>query len=189
MGDSYTIQISSDLVNKLARDGQEKKRVKKSKPKKPEVPHKHQTELSSSPAAPKSGSSGAWPAQAPVFFPLLPPSPPAPAAPAIAELEAIRSVLQQSEGVMKKLEQQEANMTQELTQRAKELRDKEFKLPYQKSMPCEAERDACRRCYQENLKQPLKCAQVVRSFDECARRARQQQQQQEVNSKAWPAQL
>jgi len=182
MGDTYTIQISSKLVNKLARDAEgRKKRAKKSKPKAREVPHKHQSEPNSVSTAPKSSSGGAWPVQAPMFLP-VPPSPSPPPAPrAVAELEAIRAVLQESEGVMKKLEQQEANMTKELTQRAKELRDKEFKLPYQKSMPCEAEREACRQCYQENSKHPLKCAQVVRSFDDCARRARRQQQ--EVNSK------
>lgn len=174
MGDSFTIHISPDLINKLARDaGGPKKRTKKSKPKIKEVPPKHQGEQNQAPAAPGTGSSGPWPVKPPMFLPI--PSLPPPA-PAMAELEAIRAVLQESEAVMKKLEEKEANMTRELSQRAKELRDKEFKLPYQKSMPCEAEREACRQCYQENSKDPLKCAGVVRSFKECARLARQQQQ-------------
>lgn len=184
MGDSYTIQVSANLVNKLARDAEgPKKRTKKPKPKIPEVAPKQQNEkLNPSPAAPMTGPSGVWPVQNPMFLPMPPHAHSAPAAPALPELDAIRSVLQECETVLKKLEQKEANMTQELTQRAKELRDKEFKLPSQKSIPCEAEREACRQCYHENSKQPLKCAEFVRSFKDCARRARQQRQQQEVNS-------
>ena len=173
MGDTYTIQICSSLVNKLARDEEgRKKKAKKSKPKVPEVAHKHQNEPNSVPAAPKSCSGGAWPVQPPMFLPCASFPSPSPQSTCRA-----RSHLS---WVMKKLEQREANMPPELTQRAKELRDKEFKLPYQKSMPSEAEREACRQCYQEHSKQPLKRAQVVRSVDDCTRRARRQQ---EVNSK------
>ncbi|ONK72733.1 uncharacterized protein A4U43_C04F22610 [Asparagus officinalis] len=173
MGDSYTIQISSNLVNKLARDGEgRKRRTKKSKPKIPEIPNKSEKEPTPSPAAPKTGPSSVWPVQTPVFMPVPDQTP---GSAALTELETIRSRIQESENVVKKLEQKELNMTKELNQRAKELRDKEFKLPYQKSMPCGAEREACLQCYQENLKQPLQCAEVVRTFNDCARRARQQQ--------------
>lgn len=176
MDDSFTIQISSNLVNKLAReDGRKlKKKVKKQKPKIPDEPVKPPTEAKPAPTVPKSGSDMAWPVQSPLFFPVPATPPPV----AVAELEAIRSVVQQSEDVVKRLEKQEADMVQELTQKAKELRDREFKLPYQKSVPCLAEREACLECYKKHptSTETLKCAPMVKSFADCSRQSRQKQQ-------------
>lgn len=169
MGD-FSIQISSNLVNSLtAGEEKSKKKTKRTKTKLPQ-PQRPQTKANPSQGfeAPKSGPAGTgWPLQAPVFLPAPPP--------AIAELEAIRSVLQESERVVEKLQRQEENKVQEVTQRAKELRDKEFKLPYQKPLPCVAENEACLACYKEHMKDPLKCADLVRSFADCARRVRQLQ--------------
>ncbi|XP_010931866.1 uncharacterized protein [Elaeis guineensis] len=168
MADSFTIQISSNLVNRLSGDENNiKKKTKKPKAKVAREPH--QPKVKPTPNTPTSSSGGAWPLQPPMFLPVAPPPPPA-----IAELEAIRSVLQESERVVEKLEKQESSMLQELNQRAKELRNKEFKLPYQNPIPCTAEREACLQCYKEHAKDPLKCAQVVKNFADCARQARQQ---------------
>jgi hypothetical protein len=46
------------------------------------------------------------------------------------EVEAIRSILKESEAVLETLEKKEAGARQELSKRAKELHNKEFKLPY-----------------------------------------------------------
>ncbi|GMN32602.1 hypothetical protein TIFTF001_003752 [Ficus carica] len=176
MGD-FSIQISSNLVNSLAgEDEKSKKKTKRTRTKLPREPQPqrpqaktNQKQVSDDFAIPKGPSATGWPLQPPVFFPVTPP-----AHLASAELEAIRSVLQESERVVEKLQKQEENMVQEVTQRAKELRDKEFKLPYQKPLPCVAENEACLACYKEHLKDPLKCADLVRNFADCARRVRQQ---------------
>ena len=91
-----------------------------------------------------------------------------------SELEAIRSVLQESEKVVERLLKQEENMLKEVTQKAKDLRDKEYKLPNPKPMPCKAEKDASLACYKEHVKDPLTCASLVTGFADCVRRFRQQ---------------
>ncbi|XP_038679497.1 uncharacterized protein LOC119980776 [Tripterygium wilfordii] len=110
-----------------------------------------------------------WPLQPPVFLPITPPAPPA-----NTELDAIRSIIQEGEKVLDKLQKQEETLAQEVTLRAKDLCDKEFKLPYQKPMSCFVEIDACKACYKENVKNPLKCGHLIQIFAECARRVRQQ---------------
>ncbi|KAL7165192.1 hypothetical protein ACSBR2_040966 [Camellia fascicularis] len=88
-----------------------------------------------------------------------------------AELDAIRSAIQESEKVLEKLQKQEEVMVWEVTQRAKDLHDKEFKLPTQKPLPCLMEKNACFECYKENDKNPLKCADAVKNYKDCIRRA------------------
>lgn len=176
MGESFTIQISSDLVNRLVSDGDKLK--KKTKKPKSKAPKGQQTQskpqlkqpLDSLDMHNSPSSGGGWPLQSPLFLPAPPPPPPV----ATAELDAIRSVLQESERVLEKLQKQEANMAREVTEKAKELHDKEFKLPYQKPIPCLAEKDACLECYKEHAKDPLRCATVVKTFADCTRKARQQ---------------
>ncbi|XP_076887301.1 uncharacterized protein LOC143537403 [Bidens hawaiensis] len=99
---------------------------------------------------------------------------PSPAVPANAEVDAIRSVIQESERVMEKVEKKESEMVAEVTQKAKELHDKEFKLPQPKRMPCWDDLKACLDCYRENIKDTLKCSTRVKSFADCARTIRQQ---------------
>ncbi|PIN11824.1 hypothetical protein CDL12_14461 [Handroanthus impetiginosus] len=167
MGESFTIQISSNLVKHLVDDGEKvKKKTRKPKAKIPQEPQ-HPKQLSDNSEAHKTPAAG-WPLQPPLFLP------PPPQRSANAELEAIRSVLEESEKVAEKLQKQEENMLQEVTQRAKDLHDKEFKLPHQKPMPCLDEKDACLKCYKEHVKDPLKCAQLVKEFADCARTVRQQ---------------
>ncbi|KAI5334876.1 hypothetical protein L3X38_025009 [Prunus dulcis] len=149
MGD-FSIQISSNLVDKLVHDAEKSKR----KPRRTKI---------------KGTGAKGWPLQPPIFVPVTPPS-----QSTYAELDAIRSVLQESGRVLERLQKQEENMVHEVTQRAKELRDKEFKLPFQKPMPCLTEKDACLACYKEHADNPLKCAGFVKSFEDCARRIRQQ---------------
>ncbi|GJM94259.1 hypothetical protein PR202_ga10889 [Eleusine coracana subsp. coracana] len=171
MGD-YTIQISTRLVDQLAREDEKvKRKTRKLKPKK-KVTHEEPREdvltepKMSSPPAPASG----WPLQPPpMFMPVTPPPPPPPAA--VPEVEAIRSILKESEMVLEKLEKQESGARQELSKRAKELHDKEFKLPYQSPMPCTQEREGCLECYKSNAKDPLKCAEAVKRFEACALQA------------------
>ncbi|RWW79215.1 hypothetical protein BHE74_00012513 [Ensete ventricosum] len=162
-----TFGISSDLINQLAGgDDKVKKKTKKPKPK----ISKPQNNVKPVPSTQKSSSTRGWPLQPALFMPVPPPDPAT-----ISELEAIRSVLRESQRTVEKLEKHQDKMNQELTQRAKELRDKEFKLPHQNSsISCAAERDACLNCYKQHSLNPLKCAQVVKSFADCARQARLQ---------------
>lgn len=165
MSENFTIQISPRLVDRLiGYDDQSKKKTKPQKPQTKEPQKLRSDGVETHAVAP------VLPLQPPLFIPV----PPTPVQVANAELDAIRSVLKESEKVVERLQKQEENMAQELTQRAKELHDKEFKLPYQNPMPCVAEREACLECYKEHSKDPLKCGNVVKSFADCARNMRQQ---------------
>lgn len=174
MGD-FTVQISNGLVDQLLDSSDKlKKKPRKIKPKVPKETQKSPPKVERKPTSDSleealKGPPAGWPLQPPLFLPAT-----APALSLSAELESIRSLLRESEGVVEKLRKQEESTVQEITQRAKDLRDKEFKLPYQKPMPCSAENNACLECYKEHLKDPLKCAHLVRDFADCARRARQQ---------------
>ncbi|KAM1489267.1 hypothetical protein ACFX13_033011 [Malus domestica] len=172
--DNFSIQISSNLVNKLVEDAEKSKRkprrTKKATRERPQPQAKiTQKQGSDDSETLKGPGAKGWPFQSPLFVPVTPPS-----QSPYEELDAIRSVLQESERVVEQLQKQEENMLQEVTQKAKELRDKEFKLPFQKPMPCSNEKDACLSCYKEHADNPLKCAGVVTSFENCARRIRQQ---------------
>lgn len=169
MGD-YTIQISTKLIDQLARDDEKvKRKARKPKPKKkPTVqPHEEPLEFPREPKTTSLATAPGWPLQPPPMFLPVTPSPPPPPA-TMPEVEAIRSVLKESEALLKKLENQETGARQELSKRAKELHDKEFKLPYQKPMPCTQERAGCLECYKTNAKDPLKCAEAVKRFEACA---------------------
>ena len=106
----------------------------------------------------------------PMYLPVTPAPPPPP--PAIQEVETIHAVVAESEKVLEKLQKQEATMHEELTKRAKELHEKEFKLPYQNPSPCTDERAGCAECYQSNIQDPLKCAEAVKRFEACVSMAR-----------------
>ncbi|KAD4384650.1 hypothetical protein E3N88_24818 [Mikania micrantha] len=167
MDDAFTIQISGNLVKQLANDTDKvKKRIRKPKPKTPKTPQQdqikstfHDNSQSLKGVPPVAG----WP---PMYLP-------APL-PANAEVDAIRTILQDSERVLEKLEKKEEEMVFEVTQKAKELHDKEFKLPQPKPMPCLPDLTACLDCYKENTKDPLKCSTLVKNFADCARTLRQQ---------------
>lgn len=168
MADS--IQISKNLIFQLVDDdAKSKKKPKKGKPKAPREPQQSQKkipqkQLPDESTAQKETPSAGWPLQPPYFLPIPPSSNP--------ELEAIRSVLKDSETVLKKIQKHEENMLKEVTQRSKELHEKEFKLPQQKSVVCQSERDACSACYKEHTKDSLKCASLVQSYQDCVRRAK-----------------
>ncbi|XP_068655134.1 uncharacterized protein [Aristolochia californica] len=177
MDDSYRIQISSKLVDKLTGDQDKvRKRTKKSKPKVTDGSQLPQGKVPQKQTPSRSDTqkgfipSAGWPNQSPLFLPVPPP-------PVVSttELDAIRSVLRESENVLEKLEKKENDMVQEVTQRAKELHEKEFKMSYQKPIPCLVEKDACLECYKEHVKDPLKCTSVVKSYSDCVRAARQQE--------------
>ncbi|KAL7182839.1 hypothetical protein ACSBR1_041499 [Camellia fascicularis] len=164
VADSFT----SDDGEKL------KKKTKRSKTKIPLEPQQSQTkahekQISGDSEIPKRTAPVGWPVQPPIFLPLSPPP-----HSSSAELDAIRSAVQESEKVLEKLQKQEEVMVQEVTQRAKDLHDKEFKLPTQKPLPCLMEKNACFECYKENDKKPLKCADAVKNYKDCIRRDRQQ---------------
>ncbi|CAN4119859.1 unnamed protein product [Withania somnifera] len=175
MSESFSIQIHSNLVKQLADEGGKlKKKTRKPKTNiqrenKPAQAYVDQKPISSDPDVLKGPAVTGWPVQPPLFMPVPPPP-----LSAIAELDAIRSVLKESEKVVEGLEKQEENMLQEVTKKAKDLHEKEFKLPNQKPVPCFDERDACFKCYKEHEKDPLNCANVVQNFAECARRFKQQ---------------
>ncbi|KAF5734434.1 hypothetical protein HS088_TW16G00883 [Tripterygium wilfordii] len=174
MGD-FTVSISAKLVEQLIDDGKRcKKKTKKVKPKIPREPLKPQSkvrdeQISDASKVHKGTASAGWPLLPPVFLPITPPAPPA-----NTELDAIRSVIQEGEKVLDKLQKQEETLAQEVTLRSKDLCDKEFKVPYQKPLPCFVEIDACKACYKENVKNPLKCGPLIQNFTDCARRVRQQ---------------
>lgn len=158
----FTIQISNDLVNQLVDDAVPKKKTRKIRRKvarETEKPQFHES------GKPESAVTPGWPVQPPLFLP-----PTMPVKPAHSELEGIQSTLQQSEKVLEKLQKQEENMLQEVTQKAKDLHDKEYKLPNPKPEPCLGERLATLTCYKEHIKDPLKCASLVTSFADCLRK-------------------
>ncbi|KAL6979692.1 hypothetical protein U1Q18_021349 [Sarracenia purpurea var. burkii] len=178
MGESYTIQISSNLVKQLADDDGNmlKKKTKRSKtkirrePQQSQTKAHHQKQISGESETPSKGTAPpvGWPVAPPLFLPVSPP----PQAP-IAELDAIHSAVQESEKVLEKLQKQEEVMVQEVTERAKDLHEKEFKLPNQKPPPCLMEKGACFECYKEHVKEPLKCANTVKNYADCIRRDKQ----------------
>jgi hypothetical protein len=175
MGD-FSVQITPELVNRFANDGEKlKKKAKKTIPKtRQETPllkaKVNEKQLHDDSETHKRIASPGWPVQPPLYLPIT-----QPVHPANAELDAIRSVIQESERVLEKFQKQEDNMVQQVTERAKNLRDKEFKLPNQKPMPCLVDYNACRACYKEHADDILKCAPLTKSYYECVRRAKQQQ--------------
>ncbi|MCL7021554.1 hypothetical protein MKW94_011621 [Papaver nudicaule] len=177
MGESFTIQISSNLVSQLTETGDKsKKKTRKPKPKTSTKVPKKPTIDNFEEHKGSSADSG-WPLQAPLpppalFLPITPQEVP-PQIPN-AELDAIRSTLKESEKVVERLQKQEENMLQEVTKKAKDLHDKEFKLPYQNPFLCLIEKEACLECYKENSKNPLKCGEVVTRFKNCVRISVQQ---------------
>ncbi|GAB2277821.1 hypothetical protein Dimus_012525 [Dionaea muscipula] len=176
MGEGFTIQISSNLVDRLEDDNEKsKKKIRKPKQRSREPQASHakapQKLISEDTKTPKATSPTGWPLHPPLFLPVTQPPPPQSANPAVEE---IRSAVQESERVLDRLQKHGDEMLKEVTQRAKQLHEKEFKLPYQKPMPCLAEKDACLTCYKEHVKDPLKCADAVKRFKECARLVRLQ---------------
>ncbi|XP_010422202.1 PREDICTED: uncharacterized protein LOC104707527 [Camelina sativa] len=171
MGD-FSIQISSKLINQLAEgNDQPKRKAKKTKPKVSPQRKVEQEAKTHHHDAEKPNPVGELPMQPPFFFPI---PQQAAAAAASAELELIKSVSKESEKVLEKLEKVEKNLVHEVTERSKELREKEFKIPEPKPMPCSEDHEAWMKCYKENIDNPLKCSGLVRSYQECARRCRQQ---------------
>ncbi|XP_022772818.1 uncharacterized protein LOC111315395 [Durio zibethinus] len=173
MGD-FSIQISTNLVNRLAEDDEKlKKRTKKTKNRVPREPQQPKTKVDqkqiSHDSERQKGITGTgWPVPPPLFLPVN--QPPYSAS---AELDAIRSVIKESENVVEKLRKQEENMVQEVTQKAKDLHDKEFKIPDPKPMLCLVENNAWMACYKENANDLTKCASLAQNFADCARRVRQ----------------
>ncbi|EOA21678.1 hypothetical protein CARUB_v10002101mg [Capsella rubella] len=166
MGD-FSIQISSKLIKQLAESNdQPKRKAKKTRPK--VSPQREAEQAKTHQDAEKPKPMAELPMQPPFFFPI-----PQQAA-ASAELESIKSVTKESEMVLEKLEKLEKNIVHEVTERAKDLREKEFKIPEPKPMPCSSDYEASMKCYKENIDNPLKCSGLVRTFEECARRFRQQ---------------
>lgn len=172
MGD-FTVQISANLVKQLVEDGDKvKKRTKKPKSKiSPESqlpqPRENKKQILDDSKTHRGTVASGWPIQPPLFVPVKP-------AAESAELEAIRSVLQESEKVLEKLNTKEENMVQEVTERAKILHEQEFKLPNQKPLPCSAEKDVCEACYKDHIGDPLRCRHLLRNYADCSRKARQQ---------------
>lgn len=169
MGDSYTVQISTKLINQLAREDEKRspRKVKKPKPKTPKS-----TNQPPKTEATQTQTQIPPPAQIfpPLFLPLPAPAPPVELPP---EVESIQEVLKESEKVLEKLKVEESEMLKELNKRSKELREKEFKLPYQNPIPCLKERSDCLECYKNYANEPLKCAETVKRFADCARKSRQ----------------
>ncbi|KAJ4846539.1 hypothetical protein Tsubulata_013541, partial [Turnera subulata] len=168
----FAIHISTDLVNRLTDDGEKarKKPARRTKPRITRDPAQprakaNEKQLHYEPDARKGTNTSAagWSVQQPLFAPV---APPVPVPSKDAKLAEIQSVIQQSEKVLEKLQKKEDTMVQEVTARAKELRDKEFKLPYQKPMPCLSDYEGLRECYKEHAKDILKCGPLTKSYYE-----------------------
>jgi hypothetical protein len=168
MGDSYTVQISTKLINQLARED-EKRSPRKMKKPKPKTP-KSTNQLPKAEAIQTHIQAPPAPMFPPLFLPVPPPAPPVEVPP---EVESIHKVLKESAKVLEKLKVEELEMLEELNKRSKELREKEFKLPYQNPIPCLKERSDCLECYKNYASEPLKCAETVKRFTSCARKSRQ----------------
>lgn len=169
--DEFSIQISSNLINRLTEDDEKlKKRTKKTKPRVPRQPQTKvdQKQIPDDSEKQNKTTGTGWPVPPPMFLPLNQPP-----YSATAELDAIRSVVKESEKVVEKLRKQEDKMVQEVTQRAKDLHEKEFKIPEQKPVPCSVENNACMECYKENVNDVTKCAPLAQNYADCARRVRQ----------------
>lgn len=167
MGD-YTIQISSRLINQLAEgDNQPKRKAKKTKPK--VSPQSKADQAKTHHHAEKPKPIAEPPTQSPPFFFPVPQQ-----AAANTELELIKSVLKEGEKVLEKVERQERSIVHEVAERANDLREKEFKIPEPKPMPCSSDHEAWKKCYEENVGNPLKCSGLVMRFQDCARLFRQQ---------------
>jgi len=169
------ILLSRNLIYQLVDDEKSKKKTKKSKPKIPKESQQsqkkvHQKQTANESEIPKGNPAPGWPVQTPFYVPTMPPPPPS----SNPGLESVRSVLKESENVLEKLQTHEEAMLKKVTERAMELHQKEFKLPQQKIIICQPEKDACLACYEEHLKDPLKCAPLVRMYQDCVRRGRKQ---------------
>ncbi|ESQ38229.1 hypothetical protein EUTSA_v10029018mg [Eutrema salsugineum] len=163
--DNFSIYISPGLIKQLAEgNDQPKRKAKRIKPKVSPQSKADQAKTHHD-AAEKPNPMAVQP---PFFFPI-----PQQAA-ANTELEAIKSVVKESEKVLEKIERQEKNITHEVTERAKDLREKEFKIPEPKPMPCSSENEAWMKCYKENIDNPLKCSDLVMRFRDCSRWSKQQ---------------
>lgn len=158
----FTIQISNDLVDRLVDDVVVKKKTRRVRRKVARETEKPQSNVTGNP---ESAAALGWPVQPPLFLPAT-----LPIQPANSELEGIQSMLRESEKVLERVQKQEENMLQEVTQKAKDLHDKEYKLPSPKPEPCMAEKLASLACYKEHIKDPLKCAGLVTNFADCLRR-------------------
>ncbi|XP_074320305.1 uncharacterized protein LOC141657081 isoform X2 [Silene latifolia] len=166
------IRISEGLILQLVEDDEKSKgKTKPSTPRKPRSSPKrtHQKQIPTEPETQKGAPTAEWPLQSPLFFPT--PQLPTSSKP---ELESVRSVLKESESVLQKAQKYEENMVKEVTERAKELHEKEFKLPQRKPVICQIEKNACLECYKEYVNDPLRCSTIVSSYQECVRRARKQ---------------
>ncbi|XAR54988.1 hypothetical protein NMG60_11030346 [Bertholletia excelsa] len=148
MGESFTVQISSNLVKQLADDGEKlKKKVKRPKAKVPQEKIR-QKQIYDDLETPKEAASVGLPIQPSLLLPVTPPLSASP------EINAIHSAVQESEKVLEKMQRREEVMVEEITRRAKDLDEKEFKLPYQQPPPCMTEKAACLECYKEHVRSP-----------------------------------
>lgn len=173
------ILLSRNLIYQLVDDDKSKKK-KKSKQKITKESQQsqkkvHQKQTPNESEIPKGSPAPGWPVQTPFYVPAIPPPPPPPSS--NPKLESIRSVLKESESVLEKLQTHEETMLKKVSERAKELHEKEFKLPQQKIIICQHEKDACLACYKDHLKDPLKCAPLVSMYQDCVRRGRKQTQE------------
>lgn len=169
----FSIQLSPALLNQLIEDGEKsKRRTRRSKSKvsrQPRKPQSNQKQVASHDSGEqKAPAASGWPVHPPLFLPVTPP-----AYSVSSELEAIRSVVNESEKVVEKLRKHEEEKLKEVTQKAKDLHEKEFKLPEPKHMPCSTENDGLIACYKENGDNPMKCSHLAYTFADCARRMRQ----------------
>ncbi|CAF2042711.1 unnamed protein product [Brassica rapa] len=169
MGD-YSIQITPKLINQLAQGNEKPKRkAKRTKPKVSPTQNNADQARTHRDAAEKPKPVAELPTQTPPFFFPIPQQ-----GAANTELESIKSVLKESEKVLEKVERREKNIVGEVTERAKDLREKEFKIPEPKPMPCSSDHEAWKKCYEENVGNPLICSGLVMRFQDCARWSRQQ---------------
>ncbi|CAI0541294.1 unnamed protein product [Linum tenue] len=174
----FTINITKELVDRLAGSDEKVKKRTTNKPRQkvpkqprpPPQPKVNVKQLRDDDPNPRKlllppPASAGWPVLLPVQ-PLV--------RPASAELDAIQSVVLESEKVLEKLQKQEERMVQKVTERAKDLHGKEFKLPYQKPMPCMPDYEACRACYKEHINDILRCSSLTKNYYECVQRVKQQ---------------
>lgn len=167
MSEPFKVQISSDLIRRLV-GGEDQKPISKPKVKPKVVRSDHPSNQAPRVEPKLSKETEGWQPGLPSLLPLgvFPP--------VADELDPIRKVLGESERVVDKLQKEETRLLEEVKRNAKELHEKEYRMPEQKIMPCLNTKDACVQCYKDHPEDPLQCAEAVKAFLDCARRVQQQ---------------
>lgn len=89
------------------------------------------------------------------------------------ELAPVKEILKEAAGLQKRASEVEQHSADAVAQMARTLHAREYRAP-QRAVACGEEKSACVDCYGSSLQDPLKCAEVVRAFQDCAKKAHEE---------------